>query len=95
MTRFVLGHVILSFDAATRLHHDEVQVALSRHATGDWGSVNAEQCRKNQLTLTLQATNRITSSFDASDGTSFVIITEPDQSYTLVRLMVDSLGQAA
>lgn len=58
--------------------------ALSRHITGDWGEVDAEDKRANDQSLI--DGSRLLSAYRSQDGTKFWIITEADRSVTTVLL---------
>jgi len=86
-TRFPLGAVCITPAAIQEVSHDEVTAALSRHASGDWGELAAEDVLANARALERGA--RIISSFRASSGVVFWVITEADRSVTTVLLPQD------
>jgi hypothetical protein len=59
-------------------------VLLSRHASGDWGSVSPEQWQKNNKALETEST--VISKYTLDTGTEIVILTEADRSESLVLL---------
>jgi hypothetical protein len=56
---------------------------LARHSSGDWGALNAHDCRENELSL--KHGWRIVSSYPIGDGCVWVI-TEADRSVTTILL---------
>jgi hypothetical protein len=58
---------------------------FSRHARGDWGTVNATDKRANELAL--KEGSRLLSAYMLRDGTTKIwIITEADRSATTILL---------
>lgn len=57
---------------------------LSRHVTGDWGDVCAEDAAENELAL--REGFRLLSSYHTSKGVKLWIITEADRSVTTLLL---------
>ena len=60
---------------------------LTRHATGDWGDLDEDDKRMNDLAAKLD--ERILSAYTLTDGTRIWIITEGDRSATTVLLPED------
>lgn len=85
--KFALGHIVATPAALSLLNPDEQLVALSRHASGDWGYLCPEDKAANDEALTEGL--RILSSFKTSSGTKFWIITEADRSSTTILLPSD------
>jgi hypothetical protein len=82
--KFPLGLVALTAGIHTRLDPDQVARAISRHAAGDWGELDAEDQQENERSL--QEGGRLMSRYRATDGTVFYVVTEHDRSYTTVLL---------
>jgi hypothetical protein len=57
---------------------------LARHVTGDWGDLNADDCRENEQSI--HDGCRLLSAYLLSDGTKIWIITEADRSSTTILL---------
>jgi len=57
---------------------------IARHATGDWGDLDAEDKRANDHALI--DGSRLLSAYRLSDGTKIWIITESDRSSTCILL---------
>ena len=57
---------------------------LARHAAGDWGDLDEDDRRLDDLAATLD--ERILSAYTLTDGTRIWIITEGDRSATTVLL---------
>jgi hypothetical protein len=62
----------------------EFLAALARHARGDWGMVDKQDWKENDLSL--REGFRILSAYQSKDGTRFWIITEADRSSTCILL---------
>ncbi|MBX7208660.1 MAG: hypothetical protein K1X78_10130 [Verrucomicrobiaceae bacterium] len=82
--KFPLGNLVSTPGALEVLTHPEIMSALSRHITGDWGEVDAEDKRANDQSLI--DGSRLLSAYRSQDGTKFWIITEADRSVTTVLL---------
>lgn len=85
-TKFELGRVVITSNAAGVLSGDAVRRALQRHAAGDWGNVNSEDAAENELSL--REGFRLLSVYECG-STPFWIITEADRSATTVLLPAD------
>jgi hypothetical protein len=84
---FDLGETLITAHARDVLLSSEVQTALARHASGDWGEVCEEDRKQNDLALSQEL--RLFSVYCARDGTKFWIITESDRSVTTILLPED------
>ena len=83
---FSLGQVVATPGALAALQ-DAVQhpfVFLSRHVSGDWGNLVAEDREENQRAL--EHGNRIFSSYLTAKNTKIWVITEWDRSVTTLLL---------
>ena len=60
---------------------------LRRHASGDWGEVDAEDAKENELSVVQGF--RILSAYRTSKGVRLWIITEADRSVTTLLLPSD------
>ena len=83
-----LGSVVITATALNELEPEAIRLALLRHMTGDWGSVDQDDWLTNNLALSANDPQRILSAYE-SDGTTFWIITEWDRSVTTVLLPED------
>jgi hypothetical protein len=63
---------------------DNVGGLLKRHVTGDWGELDEEDRRENELSVVEGF--RLLSSYSLSNGTKLWIITEADRSSTTLLL---------
>jgi hypothetical protein len=81
---FPLGQVVITPKARFRLPSKDIMVALRRHAMGDWGNLDEENCEENRRSLAEGF--QILSVYRSSHGVKFWIITEGDRSMTTVRL---------
>ena len=78
--KFPLGQTVITPGARDTLNPEDVQAALRRHASGDWGDVGDADRRENELSLTQGF--RLLSAYTLSNGTKLWIITEADRSAT-------------
>lgn len=86
-SKFSLGQLVATRNAANCLSNADVSAALQRHADGDWGEVCAEDREENELSLV--SGFRLLSVYESSTGIKFWIITEADRSATTVLLPED------
>lgn len=85
--RFPLGRVVATPNALNTLTPDDILSGLSRHVTGDWGEIDAEDRQANETAL-IEGTRPV-SVYCSSNGLKFWIITEADRSATTVLLPED------
>ena len=84
-SRFPLGQLAITPGALEKLSPGDIQLALNRHATGDWGEMPEEDVRENQRALAHGS--RLFSAYRSDDDqTRFYVITEADRSVTTVLL---------
>jgi len=85
---FSPGHIVATPGAldALRSNGDTLALArlLSRHLSGDWGTVDAHDWQANDAAL--RDGTRLLSAYRLDDGTKLWIITEADRSSTCVLL---------
>ena len=81
---FPLGDFYITTPAYAVLSHEDVESALSRHASGDWGEIAEEDRGVNESALAEGA--RLLSVYRSAKGVKFWIITEADRSVTTVLL---------
>ena len=84
---FSLGRLLITPAARDVLTQDDLLTALNRHMRGDWGNVNADDRKENDLSV--EKGFRILSAYETSEGEKFWIITEADRSSTCVLLPSD------
>lgn len=85
--RFPLGLVVATPNALTVLSSEEIQSALGRHDTGDWGDVESEDWQANERAL--REGGRLFSVYHSRNAVKFWIITEHDRSLTTILLPED------
>ena len=85
--RFPLGRVLATPNALAQIPPPEIQEALGRHHSGDWGNLCQEDKKANDAALNQGA--RLLSAYHTRSGTKFWIITEADRSVTTVLLPED------
>jgi len=84
--KFRLGQVVITPNALMTLATEDVQAALCRHQSGDWGEVCPEDHDENEFSLNRGL--RLLSVY-RSNGAKFWIITEADRSATTVLMPED------
>ena len=84
---FSLGETVITAGAREALDDYDIQNALRRHETGDWGEVEKADWKSNDSAL--KQGDRILSTYLSSNDTIFWIITEWDRSVTTVLLPED------
>lgn len=84
---FPLGHTVITPNARDSLHPEDVLLALSRHAAGDWGDVGDEDRAENEGAVGKEL--RLFSVYHDRAGIKFWVITEADRSATTVLLPED------
>ena len=88
--RFSLGRVVATAGLLRELEAEQIAIALTHHAQGDWGDLNHEDCQANETAL--QHGDRVLSSYWipsrlAADGVVRIyVITEADRSTTTALL---------
>ena len=82
--RFLLGEVVATPGALGMLAPAELQDALLRHVTGDWGDVDQEDRQANEQALA--DGSRLMSAYKSAQGKPFWVITESDRSVTTLLL---------
>ena len=85
--KFAFGKTVITRHALETLTHEDVLNALSRHAKGDWGDVDADDWEANERAL--RDGDRLVSVYHPAGGRKFYIITEWNRSYTTVMLPED------
>ncbi len=83
--KFPLGQIVITANAREQLSPLEIENALRRHASGDWGAVRRDDAALNDVGLTNEG--RLFSAFESGTH-KFWIITEADRSVTTI-LMPD------
>lgn len=84
--RFHLGRVLATPGALQALEKagQQPQEFLDRHAKGDWGDVDSQDAKENEISL--QRGFRLLSSYTTAAGDHLWIITEADRSATTLLL---------
>lgn len=81
---FELGRIVATPGALEVLAPEEPLVLLRRHASGDWGGVDAHDRRANNRAL--KDGTRLLSAYTLPGGEKVWIITEADRSSTCILL---------
>ena len=79
-----LGAIVATQQIIETVDITEIQDALNRHVSGDWGEVCKEDKKMNDDALNLG--NRVVSVYKSSEDVKFYIITEHDRSVTTALL---------
>lgn len=82
--RFPLGSLAIGRYAQQSLTLADVQTALQRHASADWGDLGDDEKLENDWAL--KKGRRLLSKYHAANGNRFFITTEGDRSMTTVCL---------
>lgn len=84
--RFLLGRVLATPGALRALEKagQQPQEFLERHANGDWGDVDSQDAKENEISL--QRGFRLLSSYTTSAGDRLWLTTEADRSATTLLL---------
>mgnify|MGYP003653668870 CR=1 FL=1 len=82
-----LGMVLATTNALSQLPQHEIQYALTRHRSGDWGDCCPADASANDAAL--QTGYRLLSVYHTADGIKFWVLTVADRSVTNVLLPED------
>ena len=85
--RFSLGRVVITQTAQAQLCPEDVFSALRRHASGDWGEVDAHDRAVNEAAV--REGDWLFSVFRDRNRARFYIISEADRTVTTVLLPED------
>ena len=85
--KFSLGQLVATTNAANEIPQEEIDKAIKRHASGDWGDLCDEDRATNEYGL--RNGERLMSVYKTDSGIPFWIITERDRSVTTVLLPRD------
>lgn len=81
---FPLGKIVMTTEALRKIHLGDMSDGLNRHAQGDWGDVNKEDCDENQVCL--DEGYPLHSVYHDRNGVKFCIITDGERKATTVLL---------
>lgn len=84
---FAIGRAVTAPAAQAAVSEEDVEAALYRHAHGDWGILEAADCRRNIRALAEEL--RVQSVYELENGTQLWVITEADRALTSVLLAED------
>jgi len=84
---FAIGQLVATPTVLKQVPHEEIQAALRRHITGDWGDLCEDDRKQNELAL--KCGMRLFSVYHSATGVKFYIITEHDRSLTTFLLPED------
>jgi len=85
--KFRVGNICATPPVLRQVRSDEIVNALYRHASGDWGDIQADDARNNNEAL--HTGGRLFSVYHSVRGCCFWIITEADRSTTTILLPED------
>jgi hypothetical protein len=82
MASFKMGRIVATPGALLALHSAGqcLGCVLLRHGDGDWGELDADDKRANEVAL--REGGRILSKYTTTQGTALYVITEADRSQT-------------
>ena len=82
--KFPLGRTVTTPGTLAVIPNDELQAALRRHHSGDWGELDEHDRQENERAL--REGSRLFSVYRTEASVKFYIITEHDRSVTTVLL---------
>ena len=85
--KFSLGQIVATRGAIQTLAPEHIYLALCRHVSGDWGTLDESDREANETAL--QNGSRLFSVYYTESGVKFYVITEWDRSVTTVLLPED------
>ncbi len=86
--KFSLGQLVATPNALAELTHEDISIALNRHASGDWGTLDKQDWAANERALK-HGDRLLSVYFSKQKNTKFYIITEWDRSYSTILLPCD------
>ena len=86
-TTVTLGRILITPAVEECIDRPDLDKALGRHAHGDWGDLNPDDYRRNELAL--REGGRLFSAYSDRRDIRFWIITEADRAVTTVLLPAD------
>ena len=87
LPKFSLGRLVATPNALDHVSATNIQTAIRRHLSGDWGEVGSEDRQTNDEAL--QRGGRLLSVYRTPEKIVFWVITEADRSATTVLLPED------
>ena len=87
IARFRIGHIVSTPNALAHLTQEDILLGIQRHQAGDWGDVDEDDRRENELSL--QQGLRLFSVYHSAAGVKFRLTTEADRSSTTVLMPED------
>ena len=87
IAKFRLGKIVSTPNALNQLTQDDILMGIQRHQAGDWGDVDEDDRKENELSL--QQGLRLFSVYHSAGGVKFWLITEANRSHTTVLLPAD------
>jgi len=87
IAKFRLGKIVSTPNALNQLTQDDILLAIQRHQAGDWGDVDEDDRKENELSL--EQGFRLFSVYHSVSGVKFWLTTEADRSVTTVLMPED------
>jgi hypothetical protein len=81
---FSVGEIVVTPGVAGKLDFAEIESAVQRHASGDWGEIDEEDRQLNNRRV--ERGGPIASIYKSSKGVKYYVLTEADRSTTTVLL---------
>jgi hypothetical protein len=85
--KFLPQRLTITPNARATLSRQEIDLALARHLSGDWGDLNSAEWAHNDASLCVGL--GLLSLYRAKDGEKFFVITDGNRSETTVLLASD------
>ena len=79
-----MDNLVITRGAAAELTPDDLIESLTRHLSGDWGDVDLQDRKRNDLACAYSG--RVVSVYHGENGARFYVITEADRSVTTILL---------
>lgn len=83
--RFDLGRTLITSGARAELSDDEIDFALLRHQSGNWGDLGKSDASSNDAAV-MRGGGRVLSVYYSKRRVRFYVITESDRSVTTILL---------
>ena len=88
--KFIFGELIITAAALDAIPADDICNALDRHIRGDWGDLDDDDRRENELGLRIGL--RLLSAYCSGTGFKFFVLTSADRSLTTVLLPDETIA---
>ena len=91
-SKFPLGQTLATVDVLRILSAEEIQNALNRHSSGEWGDCDPIHRAKNDLAL--RDHMKLISVFHSRCGDKFCVVTDSERLSTTILLQKEMMVEA-